>query len=113
MMRDGGALVFWCEKGFFCGLWLSSPAGRSADHHGGCPWELGMQSWLLPNTKSMDTALISDLAHPYQSQGNCAVPAVNPSLYEDAFMGRIPGAHPIVLFPKLWILLLASAPKPT
>lgn len=72
-----------------------------------------MQSWLLPNPKSMDTALISNLAHPYQSQGNCAVPLVNPFLYKDAFIGHTPEAHPIVLFPKFWILFLASAPKPT
>lgn len=72
-----------------------------------------MQSWLLPNPKSTDTALISNLAHLYQSQGNCAVPAVNLSLFKDAFMGHIPGTHPIVLFSKLWILFLASAPKPT
>lgn len=103
MLRDSVALVFWCGKGFFFGLWLSHPAGHSADPHGRCPWEPGMQSWLLSNTNSMATALISNLAHPYQSQGNCAVPAVNPSLYEDAFMGHVPGAQPIVLFPKLWI----------
>lgn len=72
-----------------------------------------MQSWLPPNPKSTDTVLISNLPHTYQSQGNCAVPVVNPSLHKDAFMGRIPGAHPAALFPKLWILFLAPAPKPT
>lgn len=72
-----------------------------------------MQSWFLPNPKSMDTALISNSAHPYQSQGNFAVPRVNPSLNKDAFMEHTPEAHPIVFFSKFWILFLASAPKPT
>lgn len=71
MIRDSEALVFWCEKGFFCPLaiqysrtWcrpsLRVPrAARDA--------ELASPKPKIPNPKSWTK--ISNLAHPYQNQG--------------------------------------------